>query len=174
MSTDTAATSTGAAPWGDNFDAETAWTLVTNLRADKTTLQEKVTSLTAEVESVTAERDAAASERDAAVTERDTARQDAEKVQRETLVARIAREHELPEDLLEFLTGDTEDAIVAKATRLAALGKPAAPAGESTAETQEVSGVPAKPTPGLTPGHGADPKPAFDPDAIASAARQGR
>ncbi|PPG39462.1 hypothetical protein [Pseudoclavibacter sp. RFBA6] len=74
-------------------------------------------------------------------------------------VERAIREHSLPDDLAEFLTG-TEAEIKAKAKKLADLTKPS-DAGKSS-----------RPKPALKPGHGGEPAAAFDAAAIAKRARR--
>lgn len=62
----------------------------------------------------------------------------------------------------ELLVGDTADALKAHAERLLEWAKSHATPG---------SDIPAKPRAALTPGHGGDTEPAFDPVAVARAAR---
>jgi hypothetical protein len=139
-------------PWGDDFDAARAWTLVQNLRADLAKAKEK-----------RQERDP---DSDAKITAAETRATAAE---RALYVERALRKFPEVEDLVEFLTGDTEEEIAAKAERLASHGKPA---GESTDNSGDAPS--GKPQPALTPGHGgAEPDP-FDPDAIAKRARRSR
>ncbi|GAA2230212.1 hypothetical protein N1031_06905 [Herbiconiux moechotypicola] len=158
-------------PWGDDFDAAKAWNLIQNLRAEKTALQTKVTD-------VTTERDTLKSERQARENEGKTAEQKAADdltaaqsataaARRELYIERALRKHAIPEDLVEFLSGDTEEDILAKAEKLAAV-KPA----EKTDEQQVTPPAPGMPTPALKPGHGGDAPVEFDPDAIADAARK--
>jgi hypothetical protein len=187
--TDTASTSTP--PWGDDFDAEKAWTLVQNLRADKDKLQGEKESLTGELTTERQAREAAETK----LTEADSegkitaAEKRAKDAETSLWTERALRKHpELDEDLLDFLTGETEEEILGKAERLAKRGKPAdkpdgdkpdgdnpdgtKPAGDQT--SGDGSGLPGTPKPDLTPGHGGDQKPAFDPDAIVSAIRGNR
>jgi len=167
-----AQTPAGTPPWGADFDAERAWALVEGLRSDKTTLQARVTSLSEELTTATTERDSALAERDTVTAERDTLQTNAAKVQRDLLVERVVRKHGLDESLADFLSGDTEEELEAKAARLAALGKSQAPAPTED-EPQEPTDpvVPGRPTPSLTPGHGGAPAEPFDPAAIAAAVR---
>lgn len=141
-----------APPWGDDFDAERAWTLVQNLREDVATMK--------------AERnEARASAADAAnaARERDEARA-------ALWAERAMRTHSLPAESARFLTGDTEEAVTEKAAALALMRTtPAAHAEEETAPTPA---LPSRPTPALVPAHGATPPPPqFDAAAVA---RRGR
>lgn len=168
-------------PWGDDFDAEKAWKLIQNLRTDKTELTEKVTSLTTDLETERQAREAA----EKAVSEADVdgkvaaAEQRAAEAEKSLYVERAIRKHEIPEDLVDFLTGDTEEEILKKAERLASVGKP--PAGNSNNPNpddkdgeQDKPKVDAqgRPVPDLRPGHGGDdgPEP-FDPDKIVASVR---
>ena len=153
-------------PWGDDFDAEKAWTLVQNLRTDKATLQTKL----GEVEK---ERDDATAAAQAAEAEKTTAVEDAEKAVRELNVERVKAKHELPDELLEFLTGKTPEEIEAQAERLSKIGKAAAPAEPKEPEPKAPE-IPAKPKPSLTPGHGGEDSTPIDPDAAVAAIRAAR
>lgn len=170
-------------PWGDDFDAERAWRLVQNLRT--------------ELADVKTDRDAIKTERDAAVTERDdlkkgagsesdkvaAAEKRAADAERALHVERAIRKHPDLADFADLLTGDSEEEVLAKADRLAAIGKKGGdPAADDKgdakgddpkpgAESGEGDGLPGKPTPDLKPGHGGEPKAPFDAEAIAKAAR---
>lgn len=169
--------STGSTPpWGDNFDAEKAWTLIQNLRTDKDTLQTKLTS-------TESERDALAK---TAQEAEDAQKSDAQKLadrlaaaekalgekDRELAKTRVLAKHSIPEELADFLTGATEEELTAQAEKLATLAKPKEVEQEEEEEEKPTAAdLPGKPAPALTPGHGGDePKP-FDPVAIALAAR---
>lgn len=165
-----------AAPWGDDFDAARAWKLVQNLRTEKDELKldrDRIKSALQASETSTASE----SEKIAAAETR------AKEAEKALYLERIYRQHpELDnDDLRDFLTGDTEDEITAKAERLARLSKaPEAdgdpvtpPAGtDAPAPGSGAPEVPGKPTPSLVPGHGGDETPTFDPVAIAKAARR--
>lgn len=165
-------------PWGDDFDAERAWTLIQNLRGD--------------VETVKTERDEARQERDDAkaadpeAADKLTAAETRAKTAETSLwTERALRKHSIDEDLVDFLTGDTEEEILAKAERLAGRSKPADSAdngdkggadkgGKPDADADASAGdqgLPGTPKPSLTPGHGGDTPAPFDPDAIAAKAR---
>jgi len=182
-----AQTATSTPPWGDDFNAETAWTLVQNLRGDKDKLQTEKDDLTSKL---TTERQAR-TDAEAKLTDADpegklTAAETRAKVAETSLwTERALRKHpDLDEDLVDFLTGDTEEEILGKAERLAKRGKPDGdkpadktedkPDGDKPADKPDGDGLPGTPKPDLTPGHGGDPKPAFDPDQIVSAARGSR
>jgi len=174
-------------PWGDDFDAEKAWTLVQNLRGDKEKLQTEKDGLTSELATERQARETAETK----LTEADpegklTAAEARAKTAEASLwTERALRKHSIDEDLVDFLTGDTEEEILAKAERLAGRSKPAdgKPAGTPTdgdkpADTPTDGdkpagdqGLPGTPKPDLTPGHGGDTSAPFDPDAIAAKAR---
>lgn len=152
--------------WED-FDAERAKNLITKLRG--------------EVRSLKTERDTARDEvaalqavdEDKADRGAETAPGDAEalaELRRELYVERALRKHSVPEELVEFLTGDDEDSILSKAEKLAGLNK-APSADPAPSDDTAKPPAPTRPTPGLKPGHGGDEAPVFDPDAIVAAAR---
>lgn len=156
-------------PWGDDFDAEKAWTLIQNLRSD----------LTKAKDATTAERQAReAAEAKAADVDPEgkikAATERAEKAEKALAVKDVLLDFPALKGYEDFLTGSTPEELKASAERLAALGKPA---GEPTPKGDEKGGEgstpPAAPTPQekLTPGHGGDAPAPFDPDAIATAAR---
>lgn len=160
------------APWGDDFDAERAWKLVQNLRTERDGLK-------AERDGLKTERDALVTERDGLKTELQTKTEELEKTSKETArelaLQKVLRKHPELEDFADLLSGDTEEELTSKAERLAALGKPKAPAdGENKDAEQkpETPEIPGKPTPSLTPGHGGEENAPFDPVAIAKAARR--
>lgn len=163
--TDPAPTAT-THPWGDDFDAATAWRLVQNLRGENTTLK--------------GERDEARTERDTLKTDAETAStraQEAEgratQAERKLIVDKAIRAHKLPDGYEDFLTGDTEEEILAKAERLAGIKPPSepAPADPATPAEPAAPGT-TRPEPALTPGHGGTAAAPFDPDAVAKAARR--
>lgn len=167
--TDTATPSTP--PWGDDFDAEKAWTLVKNLRGDKEKLQGEKDSLTAEL---TTERQA---REDAEKAAKDVdpegkltaAEKRAADAERSLWTERALRKHEIDEELVEFLSGDTEEAILEKAEKLSRAG--AAAASAPAEEPTPGADVPVRPAPDLTPGHGGEPTPKFSPATVAAALR---
>ncbi|AYN57726.1 scaffolding protein [Arthrobacter phage DrManhattan] len=169
----TAQTDAEKAPWGDDFDAERAWKLVQNLRAERDGLK-------TERDSLKGERDALVTERDGLKTELQTKTEELEKTSKETArelaLQKVLRKHPELEDFADLLTGDTEEELTSKAERLASLGKPKEPADNGApADEQKPADapeIPGKPTPSLTPGHGGEENAPFDPVAIAKAARR--
>lgn len=161
-------------PWGDDFDAERAWTLVQNLRGD--------------VDKLKTERDEARQERDDAKAASDSpeaaekltaAETRAKNAETSLWTERALRKHSIDEDLVDFLTGATEEEILAKAERLAGRSKPAdgdKPDGDKPDgdKPDGDKGLPGTPKLSLTPGHGGDSPAPFDPDAIVSAIRGNR
>ncbi|UYL87611.1 scaffolding protein [Arthrobacter phage VResidence] len=160
------------APWGDDFDAERAWKLVQNLRAERDDLKKKNTAYESERQ---AREDEGKSELQKLQDRLDAAERTAKEKERELSLAKVLRKHPELEEFADLLTGDTEEELAAKAERLAAIGKPKDGGdgenkdGEQKPDAPE---LPAKPTPNLTPGHGGDESTPFDPTAIALAARQ--
>jgi len=160
-------------PWGDDFDEAKAWALIQALRTDKKTLQ---TNLTTERQA----REDAEGKATAGETEKDRA----DKAERALWVERALRKHPaVSDDFVDFLSGDTEEEILAKAERLASVGQPKAPADaskpdadakpdEPKPEEPAKPELPGKPKPDLTPGHGADAPVPFDPDAVVAAIRK--
>lgn len=155
------------APWGADFDPDRAWKLIQNLRTDLDTIKSERDELKTERQ---AREDAKKSDQDK-LTERLTAtEQQFKDAQRALFVERALRKHAIPDELVDFLTGDTEEAITAKAEKLATLGKPAPDANpDAPAPDADAAG---RPTPALTPGHGGDAPVPFDPAAIAKKARE--
>lgn len=163
---------TEATPWGDDFDAARAWKLVQNLRSER--------------DSIKAERDTLKSERQAREDEGKTELQklqdklqsaisEAAEARRELNLQKVLRKFPELEDFADLLTGDTEEELLAKAERLAAIGKSKndgeqeAKDGDEQTDEQELPGMP---KPDLKPGHGGEESAPFDPVAIAKAARR--
>ncbi len=176
---------TDTPPWGsdDEFDAAKAWALIQGLRTDKAKLTDSLGEVTTARDALQSQVDEAAN---AGKSDADKAKADADKVaadltaaRRELYIERALRKHEVPEELAEFLTGDDEESILAKAAKLAGLGKPAdadadakAAADKAAADAAAAAADTSKrPTPSLTPGHGGDDPAPFDADAIAAAIR---
>jgi len=156
------------APWtAEDFDAERAWALVTNLRDNIAKLKDENSALHKEVDtfkSVASEReDAEKSEVEKAVARAEALATDLTKTQRELWAARAQAKHHVPDDLVDFLTGETEDDVFSKAERLA--------------KTNDVKDEPKPgiPQPRLVPGQGADnDAPTFDAESIAAKIRKAR
>lgn len=170
----------GKAPeFEGEFDAEKAQRLVANLRGEIATLKERTAAITAERDDFKAAAEKSGEERDKALKD---ALDRAEAAERSLAI----KKHNLPDDVVEefadYLTGTAAE-VDAKAAKLAArLG--AAPKEEQPAPEGEESGekdgeeeeppanLPERPKPALTPGHGGEVTPEFDPVAIAKAARR--
>lgn len=152
-----------APKWEGDFDPERAAKLVANLRSDMDKLKQERD----ELRRVQQEReDAEKSELEKAVARAERAEQALQTAERDKLRSAIAKKHELPDELVGFLDGDTEDDIEAKAKALAEF---------AAARRDPADDLSGKPKPRLVPGHGDDSDSApFDPDAIAKAARSGR
>ncbi|KTR04356.1 hypothetical protein [Curtobacterium luteum] len=167
----TDSTDTSTPPWGDDFDAERAWTLVQNLRADKDKLQGEKDTLTTELATERQARgDAEKAAKDADPEGKLTAAEKrAADAERSLWTERALRKHSIAEELVEFLSGDTEEVILAKAEKLSRAGAAAAPAPAE--EPTPSAEVPVRPAPDLTPGHGGEPTPEFSPATVAAALR---
>lgn len=161
-------------PWGEDFDAEKAWRLIQNLRADKDGLTEKVDSLTTELQESQKTAETATEKLTAAEKARDEATHGLS-------IQKALRAHPDLEGYEEFLTGEDEEAILAKAARLSKIGakddeddpkpdgeKP--PKGDD--DDDDDSDLPGRPNPSLKPGHGGDSPAPFDAEALAREARE--
>lgn len=176
MSDDASTTNTPTPPWGsdEDFNPEKAWKLIQNLRASEASLKSQNADLSAKV----AEReDADKTETQKLADRAARAEKLAADTRRELLIERIGRKHSLPEDAVEFLTGDTEEEIEARATKLAKLH------GTTNDSTTDGNGekppaddpaLPQRPQSQLRPGHGGESTTAFDPAALADMARTRR
>lgn len=147
------------------FDADRAARLVANLRAD---LDKAKADLKTATDTLTAQADAEKSDLQKAQDRIAALEKENVSIKTEALRVRIAAKHNLPEDVHEFLVGDTEEEMEKRATALAKYAKK----GE-TEETGETSEIPGKPKTRLVPGHtSGDDDAAFDPKAIAAAIRE--
>lgn len=117
-------------PWGsdEDFDAEKAWNLIQNLRAEKAQLQTDKQALVTERDTAlqTVQKHAAEIEglQAAAKTERDTLTAEVGSFKGRTAqLAKetLALEAGLPRDFARFIVGDDEEAWKENATALAAL-----------------------------------------------------
>lgn len=148
-------------PWGDDeFDAEKAWTLIQNLRGDKTDLSAKYDELSAKWQ---AAEDAKLSEQERIAKELEAAKAELAEARRKAVLA----QYDLPESALVFLTAESAEEIDKQASALAGL----APKKEPV-EPKAPADSRAKPA--LPNGHSEDITPAFDARAIAQRARGGR
>ncbi|MFD0044738.1 hypothetical protein ACFVGV_06060 [Pseudarthrobacter scleromae] len=175
-----------APPWGDDFDAERAWNLVQNLRSEKDSLKGELATARQKIQEIEAgESDGLKELR----TRAEAAEARAKKAEHELTLSKVLKDFPALEGFEDLLTGDDEEAIRSKAERLAAIGKkPEEGAPKDGAQEEQKGGndpdgqepdgeqkpgLPAKPEAdlSLTPGHGGEEKVAFDPAAIALAAR---
>lgn len=157
-----------ASPWGADFDPARAWALVENLRADLTKAK--------------ADRDAARASLQEREAELATVKEEASATQRALWQEKALRQYpalaealegeegEDPATLQDFLTGTTEEEILSRAKRLAAIRTPKAPPAGG-GDGQEPP-LPGRPKPNLIPGHATEEPPAFDPEALAETIRQ--
>lgn len=149
-------------PWGDDFDPARAWKTIQNLREVEKAHKK------AEAERERAEKERAEAEKtelqkaEEAVT---AARTEALEARRELWTERAARKFEIPDDLLEFLAGDTEEQIQKRAEALAKRIAKDAPAPPATST---------RPKPALKAGDSGGETLSADPDAIAKRARARR
>jgi len=154
-------------PWGNDFDAEKAWTLLQNVRKDKTDLIAEKATLVGQVAELQTAIQAKADEK---LEDKLAA------AEKSLFVERALRKHPEAEEFLDFLTGETEDEITAKAERLAKAGKPKGDPkpddkkgdDKKGDETPNPADLQRRPGENLTPGHGGEQTVAFDAKSIAS------
>ncbi|CCQ44319.1 hypothetical protein ARTSIC4J27_243 [Pseudarthrobacter siccitolerans] len=154
-------------PWGDDFDADKAWRLVQNLRAENSDLKSENSKLKTERQDRENEGMSELQKLQDRLNELEKAAKDKD---RDLALQKVLRKHPELEDIADLLTGDTEDELMAKAERLAKLGKKSD--GEGDEQKPGPTELPGMPKPNLTPGHGGDDTEPFDPVAIAKAARR--
>jgi hypothetical protein len=141
--------------WDGPFDPERAARLVANLRSDlekakaelvsaKSTVEEKVEAEKSELQRLSERAESA--ERELTETRSALTR------------LSVAKEFHLPEEMVGFLTGSEEE-MKAKAEQLSRFVK------------RPADDVPGKPKATLTPGHGGDETPVFDPAKVAASVR---
>ncbi|MEO2133387.1 MULTISPECIES: hypothetical protein [unclassified Microbacterium] len=165
---------TATPPWGDDFDAEKAWELITTLRAAEKTLKTERNAFKAERDELAVKvqgfEDAGKTEAEKADAKAQADAAELAKARRDLFVERALRKHAIPEELVEFLTGDDEESILAKAEKLAGLksAKPDADATDTDAADAAASG---RPKPGLKPGEGGDAPEEVDLDALVASIR---
>lgn len=165
----------GKAPeFEGDFDAEKAQRLVANLRAEVVTLKERTAAITAERDDFKAAAEKTGDDRDKALK---AALDRAEAAERSLAIKKHNLPDEIVEEFADYLTGTAEE-VDAKAAKLAArlapkTEEPGEPAGGEGEEPVEEPPAPVeRPKPALTPGHGGEVTPDFDPVAIAKAARR--
>lgn len=160
-------------PWGkdEDFDAARAWSLIQNLRNEVIEWKGKhgdvSTKLTAAEKAVSEKETANQTEAQRLEARLQAAEDRANKAARDVLVSKAQQKHSLSDDVLEFLTGDTEEEIEAKASRLAVLGS-----GNGQGPADTANPLASRPRPKLTPGQGDSQTPApasaADLDALAA------
>ncbi|UDL14612.1 scaffolding protein [Arthrobacter phage KeAlii] len=164
----------GSNPWGDDFDAEKAWRLVQNLRAEVTGLKTERDNLKTERDNLKSEKDAAADEGKSELQKLQDRIAEIEKASkdkdRDLALQKVLRKHPELEEFADLLTGETEEELSQKAERLAKIGKKSDDDGEQNPGSS--TELPGMPKPNLVPGHGGGDSEAFDPVAIAKAARR--
>lgn len=148
---------TGKAPKLDGpFDEARALKLIENLRADLADTKGRLKT----------REDAEKTELQRAQEAAEEARRELAKARTEAATAAALAKHGLPAEFAEFLTGDTAEAVEAKAATLAARFTPAPTEEPPTG---------AMPRPALVPGHAAAATGGddFDPVALADQIRGG-
>lgn len=145
-----------APPWGDDFDAEKAWKLVQNLRADKEKLASRP-ALTPEQQKQLDEYnrlvEASKSETQRLSEAAETARRDAETARAEAIRYKVAATHGLTADHFDLLGSGTEEEISARAEKIAALLSQQQPPTPTPLPTRPVEQL----RPGATPGEAESP-----------------
>jgi hypothetical protein len=146
-------------PWGEDFDPERAWSTITAQReAEKQLRAELAKFQKAQKEA----EDASKSDTERLAEQVASRESELGATRRELWSLRAIAKHNIPADLAEFLTGDSEEAVMERAKRLAEKIKSTAPAAPSS-----------RPTPRLAPGDNADDASAgFDAAAVVEAARK--
>lgn len=153
-----------AAPWGDDFDKDRAWKTITTQRAEAKALRAELAEFQAAKK---AAEDASKTEAEKLAERTTAAESDLAASRREVWALRAAVKHALPDDLADFLTGDTEEAVMKQAERLAGFTT------KGDDKPTPADGLPTKPVPDLKPGDkGIDDTGPFDPLAAAEAARK--
>jgi hypothetical protein len=148
-----------APPWGADFDAARAWSLIQGLRGDKEKLTGKVSTFEkaaqeqADKEKTDLQRATERAERaEKAIADREAADK------RRTVLSK----HGLTDDDAAFLAGVSDDDLDARAQQLAAR------LGVGQGQPDAAEAIPGRPTPTLTAGHeSSDAAEAFDPLALA-------
>jgi hypothetical protein len=162
-------------PWGEDFDPARAWQTITNLRSIEKQHEATIASITTERDALLAAKVQAEDAQKAAEQQHADALTKAEQIakdaQRGLWIERARREHDLDEDLLDFLTGDTEEELLAKAERLAGRGKPKK-TEDPEPEPNAAASKSTEPALSPAPGHGGEPSEAVDHAAIAAASRR--
>ena len=142
-----------APPWGEDFDAEKAWKLVQNLRADKEKLASRP-ALTAEQQQQLDEYnrlvEASKSEAQRQQEAIEAAKREAETARAEAIRYKAAAAHGIGADHFDLLGSGTEEEISARAEKIAALLAQQAQAQQPSTplQTRPVEQL----RPGATPG----------------------
>lgn len=165
------ADSSGKAPkWDGEFDPERAARLVENLRGDNESLKKKLAELSAKL----GEKEEAEKTEFQRLQERaEKAERELQNLRTEALVMKAARKHGIPDELIEFITGSSEEEIESRAERLA-----------QHMAAKKTADLPGKPKPKLVPGDGGGESGAeqltredlskMTPEEIRQARREGR
>ncbi|QOI66918.1 scaffolding protein [Microbacterium phage GardenState] len=160
--TDPAKEPTGSTPpWGDDFDPARAWDTIQKQREAEKELKAKLDAF----EKAEQERsDAEKTELEKLQARLEKAEADLKAKAREALLAKSG----LPEDLHDLVTADTDEGIAAQVAKLqTALGGQKNDGNDPAPEVKPSS----RPQAALTPGHGGEPTPETDLDAIVAAVR---
>lgn len=149
------ATATEAPPWGGDFDAEKAWKLVQNLRADKEKLsarpalteaqQQQLDEYNALVEASKSE----AQRKDEAAA---TAQRERDEAKAEASIYKVAIRHGISEEDFDLLGTGSEEQIEARAVKIAAKNEAAKQAALEAAVQAPNTPSPRRPTEQLRPG----------------------
>lgn len=152
-------------PWGTDFDAEKAWRLVQNLRADKEKLaarpamsdeqRQQLDEYSALVEASKTDAQRREEAANAAQRERDDAMAEATRY-------KIALRHGITEDDFDLLGTGTEEQVAARAQKIAAKNEAARQAALESAVQTPASPTPRRPSEQLRPGASPAPEPVQD------------
>jgi hypothetical protein len=139
-----------APPWGADFDAEKAWSLVQNLRADKEKLAQRPV-LTPEQQKQLGEFnalvEASKTEAQRLADATELARREAAEAKAEAIRYKAAATHGIPAEHFDLLGSGSEEEVAARAAKIAALlpkGTPPPPPAPGARPVEQL-------TPGATP-----------------------
>jgi hypothetical protein len=159
----TPAAAPAAPPWGDNFDAERAWKLVQDLRADKEKLAARPV-LTPEHQAALGEHqrliDLGKSELQRHQEAAAAAQAVADKATADAIRWKVAATHGIPSEDFDLLGNGTEEEITSRAQRIAAKNAAQAAAAAPVPPTPAIPSPVTRPValmqPGATPAGGAN------------------
>lgn len=137
-------TESQAAPkWDGDFDPERAAKLVENLRREKDTIKSTLDQVKAQLKE---REDAEKSEAQKLAEAKEAAEKELSELRHQLTLNKVAKEHGIPDELVEFLGSGDEETLSERAKKLSEKLS-------AKAETGGTPEIPGKPAPKLTPGH---------------------